>query len=214
MLNLPAFSELQHIFSSEEAAVKYCQDKDIFLKAGSTCEACGEGKLHNEKKKKVLRCGKRVCRKRFSYSYKTFFHGAKLSANKILHIGYDLLSGSRVEEIKLKHGIARQTATDWCAFYRELIREDINLVTKSEKIKLRVTAQHHAKKFVDAELAVFSWKRRYGHICWERLLTAMKNTKCNSDNMFVDNADVDSIEKDDDAIRFIEQLSQCDHDNV
>jgi hypothetical protein len=42
-------------------------------------------------------------------------------------------------------------------------------------IKLRVPANHRVRRFVAGELGVFCWKRRFGHVAWESLITALRN---------------------------------------
>jgi hypothetical protein len=64
----------------------------------------------------------------------TFFHNTKLPVSVILNIGYDILAGSKAQEIGIRHGLSEHTVTDWCGFYRDLLSEDIAYTTMHEKI--------------------------------------------------------------------------------
>jgi hypothetical protein len=54
-------------------------------------------------------------------------------------------------------------------------------------INLRVTAEHRTKIYVAGQIAVFCWKRWFGHKCWELLMEAMNTIKYNSLEMYVNN---------------------------
>jgi hypothetical protein len=334
--NLPKLVDLQHVFVSEEETIKYLQDKGILLKSGMVCEHCNVGNLF-PCKPKVLRCSKNECRKKISIAKNTFFHGSKVPMNTILAIGYDILAGSRTQEIMIRHGLSHNTITDWCGFYRDLLGQDIEFTTRNEKIggpgivvevdeskfgkrkyhrghkvegvwviggvertasrslfvavvpdrsaltildlltyyvqpgsivytdcwkgyreedllklgcthvtvnheeyfvdpitgcctntiegtwngiKLRVPPAHRTKKFIQGELELFCWKRRFGHIAWERLMHVLKVSKYDSANMYANYRVNDENEEnesngnkrarlgDDEAIDFVESITE------
>jgi hypothetical protein len=131
IVTLPKISELQHIFPSEEAAIDFCQELGILLKPEIICEYCNIGKLFYCKPK-VLRCSKHDCRKKISIMKNTFFYNSKVPINVVLSIGYDILAGSRTQEIVIHHDLSPTTVTDWCGFYRDLLSEDIAYTTMNE----------------------------------------------------------------------------------
>jgi hypothetical protein len=53
-VKLPKLFELQHIFATEEAALRFYQEQGILLKPGITCDFCNVRKLFSCKPK-VLR---------------------------------------------------------------------------------------------------------------------------------------------------------------
>jgi hypothetical protein len=57
IVNLSKLANLQPVFASEEATIKYLQDKGILLKCGMLCERCNVGNLFPSKPK-FLRCDK------------------------------------------------------------------------------------------------------------------------------------------------------------
>jgi hypothetical protein len=40
------------------------------------------------------------------------------------------------------------------------------------------------KIFVQGELAMFCWKRRFGHVVWDRLVQVLKTTRYDPNNMY------------------------------
>jgi hypothetical protein len=67
------------------------------------------------------------------YYEEYIFHNSKVPINVVLSIGYDILVGSRTQEIVIHHGLSPSTVTDWCGFYRDLLSEDIAYTTMNEK---------------------------------------------------------------------------------
>jgi hypothetical protein len=63
--------------------------------------------------------------KKISIAKNTFFNGSKVPMNTILAIGYDILAGSRAQEIMIRYGLSDNTITDWCGFYSDLLGQDI-----------------------------------------------------------------------------------------
>jgi hypothetical protein len=53
--------------------------------------------------------------------------------NTTLAIGYDILAGSRTQEIMIGHGLSDNTITDWC-IHRDLLGQDIEFATRNENI--------------------------------------------------------------------------------
>jgi hypothetical protein len=64
----------------------------------------------------------------------TYFHNSQAPINVVSSIGYDILDGSRTQEIVIRHGLSSTTFTDWCGFYRGFLSEDIAYTTMNEKI--------------------------------------------------------------------------------
>jgi hypothetical protein len=110
-VRLPKFSEVTDIYRNEDSAIEFCQQNGILIKSGDICKHCGVGTLFAGGRK-VLRYGKRNCRKKL-VSVSTH-QIPKAPVNQILHIGYDILAGSGATEIRIRHGLSPNTATDWC----------------------------------------------------------------------------------------------------
>jgi hypothetical protein len=52
-------------------------------------------------------------------------------------------------------------------------------------MKIRIPPAHRTKKFVQGELAMFCWKRRFGHVAWDRLVQVLKTTRYDPNNMYL-----------------------------
>jgi hypothetical protein len=52
-------------------------------------------------------------------------------------------------------------------------------------MKIRIPPAHRTEKFVQGELAMFCWKRCFGHVTWDQLVQMLKTTRCDPNNLYL-----------------------------
>jgi hypothetical protein len=75
-------------------------------------------------------------------------------------------------------------------------------------MKIRIPPAHRTKKFVQGELAMICWKRRFGHVAWDRLVQVLKTTRYDPSNMYLIYRVRDENDKNlnDNAMTYVETL--------
>ena len=121
---VPAFEDVKVIFSSEDDAFQFLNDRGVFQHNVGQCQCCNIGKMVNFVRadcKYQLRCSNRQCRKSYSMLRGTFFKNSKLPLNIILLLGYLWLLKLNWTQIGLITGLSETVVTNFIGFYRQLV---------------------------------------------------------------------------------------------
>ena len=121
-MSVPSIFEIQHIWASEDDAVRFLLENEI-LTPPQICAHCGG---HVDRVKlKVYRCTSKGCRVGVSLVENTFFGTAKLPVNKILYLGYLWLLDVPHGAIQVMTGVSSATVTNWAMYFSDLVGLDI-----------------------------------------------------------------------------------------
>jgi transposase-like protein len=121
MAAIPSILELMHIFSNEEAAIKYLlEQRVLYLK--TICECGGKAIRHG----KQYRCTKKTCRRAIFVFKDSFFANGRLKINESMLIGYLWLCNSTHTSIRTMTGHSSNTITDYLRHFRQLAASSLD----------------------------------------------------------------------------------------
>jgi transposase-like protein len=114
---LPKQAALFHLFAEEDACLVFLREQGVFYNITACPECHGTVTLA----RKLYRCNRMQCGKKFSLLRGSFFAKSKLQCNEILHIGYLWLAGCSHSSITLITGHSTATITSFLSSYRKLV---------------------------------------------------------------------------------------------
>lgn len=120
-MRVPVMSELHSIFFDEEECIRYLTDAGV-LTTRVTCDSCG-GKVG--RRGKQFHCNSYKGNKAVSIFHGTFFGGAKIKCNAIMHIAYLWLTGCSSTTILMHTGHSEHTVAAYLRHLRQLISETL-----------------------------------------------------------------------------------------
>ena len=120
--HIPSFREIHDILFDEERCICFLMETGI-LKGLTTCNSCGAAVTRYGK---LFHCCQYRCKKAVSIFHSTFFAGARIKCNSIMHLGYLWLSGCNSSTILAQTGHSKKTVAAFLGHFRQLVAETLD----------------------------------------------------------------------------------------